>query len=51
MFKNIWNMLDENNIHYSINLSNFTFTLSNDSKIYCKILHPTKSERKIKNLC
>ncbi len=46
LFQNIWNMLDENHIPYTINLSNFTFTLSNGSKIYCKGLHsPTRKEK------
>jgi hypothetical protein len=41
-------MLDENNISYTINLSNFTFTLSNGSKIYCKGLHSPSRKEKLK---
>ncbi|UNF62121.1 phage terminase large subunit [Spiroplasma poulsonii] len=48
VFQNIWNMLDENNISYTINLSNFTFTLSNGSKIYCKGLHSPSRKEKLK---
>ncbi|WP_338966316.1 MULTISPECIES: PBSX family phage terminase large subunit [unclassified Spiroplasma] len=48
VFQNIWNMLDENHIPYTINLSNFTFTLSNGSKIYCKGLHSPSRKEKLK---
>ncbi|WP_374696704.1 hypothetical protein [Spiroplasma endosymbiont of Polydrusus formosus] len=48
MFKNIWNMLYENHIPYTINLSKFTFTLSNGSKIYCKGLHSQNRKEKLK---
>ncbi|WP_348736697.1 phage terminase large subunit [Spiroplasma endosymbiont of Ammophila pubescens] len=48
VFQNIWNMLDENHIPYTINLSNFTFTLSNGSKIYCKGLNSPSRKEKLK---
>ncbi len=41
-------MLDENNIPYTINLSNFTFTLLNGSKIYCKGLYSPSRKEKLK---
>lgn len=48
IFQNIWNILEQENIPFNVNLSNHTFTFTNGSKIVCRGLHSQTKREKLK---